>query len=130
MVARGFDEDRPRESQDTIRDSLDWDDEDKPPRYNDQAILDEHEEAEELIHGSKGGSKFQRLKGLYKGRNRQPGQKDQKSYRRLSQDVTQMADGNEAFELMHDVDDGDDKSLTESSEGSLDLDREKGLFSA
>lgn len=118
MTGRGFDIDRPRDSQDTLRNSLDWSG-DKPPSYDDdQEILDEHDEAEKLLTPA---TRLQRLLGAPSGQQ----SKENKRYRRLSQDVTQEATGDEAFELMHDADDSGSQISAESSDGSLDLDREK-----
>ncbi|KAF2151317.1 Phosphodiest-domain-containing protein [Myriangium duriaei CBS 260.36] len=124
MTGHGFDIDRPRESQDTFRDSLELSGA-AHTALDDQAILDEHEEAERLLRGSQPAvGKLQRFFGVG-DEDQHIGEKERGRSSRTSHDAAGRLSREEALELMHDMDDSADRSSGESSEGSFDLDREK-----
>lgn len=120
MAGRGFPIDQSRDSHESFRDSLEFAGEDES-KHDDQAILDEHEEAERLMHGAQPATgKFKRWLGAENTQAHQGYRDNHRSGR-----SPRGAGGNEAVELMHDMDDAADRTSSASSEASFESDREK-----
>ncbi|KAF4555388.1 Type I phosphodiesterase / nucleotide pyrophosphatase-like protein 3 [Elsinoe fawcettii] len=129
MSNLGYAIDRPRDSIESTRDSLDVT---GRIRYSQDGhdILDEEKEVEKLLSGSRGKSgKLQRFFGVgaIDDDTVEISRKERKKYKRETRRGGRMArrrmGRDEAIELMHDMEDGANRSSTESSDASSEFDR-------
>ncbi|PSK55668.1 hypothetical protein B9Z65_4546 [Elsinoe australis] len=129
MSNLGFAIDRPRDSVDDTRDSLEVSDGARQS-HDDHDILDEDKEVEQLLSGSRNRTgKLQRFFGVgaIEDDSSQIGEKGQRKHKRKHHKTSRMSrrrtGREEAIELMHDMEDGANRSSTDSSDGSSDIDR-------
>ncbi|KAF2226651.1 alkaline-phosphatase-like protein [Elsinoe ampelina] len=129
MSNLGFAIDRPRDSLDTTRDSLEADTGVWRSR-SDQDILDEEKEVEKLLRGPQSTTgKLQRFFGIgaIDDDTVAINEKEHRKYRREGRRSGRMSrrrmGRDEAVELMHDMEDGANRSSTDSSDASSEVDR-------
>ncbi|PNS18532.1 hypothetical protein CAC42_5071 [Sphaceloma murrayae] len=129
MSNRGFDIDRPRDSLEVTRNSLDFQ---GGGRYSedDRNILDNEKEVEQLLSGheaSPGKLKQFFARGTPKDDPVEITRKERRKYRREARQSNRMSrrrmGRDEAIELMHDMEDGANRSSTDVSDSSSDSDK-------